>query len=468
MKNLLFPIALLLCAATFAQTPTLKSTSKLDLHHKQLLGQLLHQQLNQAVLKTTTAKERVIGESLYLWASDSLSLLDSMMFKYNDSIGSTFDYYSLDYASPISQFDNNSRIVDIDNPFGISQNVFSDTSITWRSDSGSLNMVQKIFNSYSIDNTPLDCYVYYIEPSIGNNNTHYHNTLSASGNINADYTFTMPLSSTTFDSTYRRYFTYNTIGQLIQDSIYQYVSGEWIYNTRFTYKYDINNNLISLLIYSLGRYREEDDMTYYGDGKLRTIITSEIDSSSKPRMKIKDSIGYVIGSIYPEYLACYSNPYYDTSSTLGLAYTQISHINAHGFPDTITLYYPSGRVFPVDTLEYDTLNNPTAVHGGYGQVKHFYYETYTATQIPTISQNTDNIKIYPNPATNQIYINIADATPVYVNLINANGQLIRTESIPANNQTWQMSIDDLILGTYFISICDRAGNKLHSQAIIKQ
>ncbi|HXS36394.1 MAG TPA: T9SS type A sorting domain-containing protein [Flavipsychrobacter sp.] len=470
MKYLLYPIALLLCATSFAQTPTSKLASKLDYHHKLLLNQLLHQQFNQnTALKTTTTKERVIGESIY---SDdvtrTMELKDSSVYKYSGARGSSFDYYYLDYTSLIPQHDDNEPIaVNFDNRFGTAQSIFSDTAILWLPNfvKHSVDTIEKVFDSYNMNNTLLDCHIYFTDTPT--DSTYYHNIFNSSDDITAAYTSISSGPTTSYDSNYKRYFTYNATGQLVQDSIYQYTAGGWLLVIKYFYKYDSSNNLITVLNYSWdSTYRdfslEEDDMTYYDDHKLKTISSSEWSHTL-----LKDSIGYVTGSAYPIYFASYQL-YADTPALIDL---RISHINARGLPDTITQYSPSVTI-PVsrDTIFYDTLNSPTAVHQD-GTIKRFYYETYTTTQVPTIFQSTDNIKIYPNPTTNQIYINLADATKnkqMLVNLINTNGQLIRTESIPPNTQTWQTSIADLTPGTYFISICDRAGNKLHSQAIIKQ
>src|SRR6185437_1224534 len=189
-----------------------------------------------------------------------------------------------------------------------------------------------------------------------------------------------------------------------------------------------------------------------------------------------DSFTYSPGFNYPTGL--YAFKFDITTKTLD--WETILHLNKNSLPDTIVNITPSLTDTATTGITYDPLDNPIisdvkdqvgTFYPSLSTIFYFYYETYTTTQVSTISQNTDNIKIYPNPATNQIYINLTDAarnTQLSVNLINANGQLIRTESIPPNSQTWQTSIADLTPGTYFISIRDGAGNKLHSQTIIKQ
>ncbi len=467
MKYLLYPIALLLCATSFAQTSTSKLASKLNLHRNKLLEQLLHQQMNQSAFKTTDLKERVIGEADYYIDSGKRSFRDTTIFKYSGMRGSEYNYNGFVYDSPTPVFDNEEPVIITPYSTG-EQLVMCDTEL--------YQSIGAVYTPYDKNNNALT-YTY----EIGAPYSFYINAFDASNRISVVSALNTP-SADTFS---KRYFKYNTSGQLIEDSLYTTIISTHL-EQKYLYSYDASGNITAAVGYTNGlpsgtwTVQRYDSMTYYSDNKLKTFIATD----SHGELLENDTLSYIPGNNYPSYIASYG---WDNDSgkwSIGDIYTY--HFNSNGLPDTVKLQSwdvndTLGISFLTQQfiLYYDSLNNPILCKdlpdsNAYGSIiseSYYYYGNYTTTNVSLSSRQIDSIKIYPNPATSQIYINLASAaknTQVFVNLINANGQLIRTESVPTNSQTWQMSITDLTPGTYFISISDGAGNKLHSQAIIKQ
>jgi hypothetical protein len=105
-------------------------------------------------------------------------------------------------------------------------------------------------------------------------------------------------------------------------------------------------------------------------------------------------------------------------------------------------------------------------------IVHYYYETYLSSAgVNNVSVTKENIKIYPNPTTNEITISRPDAIKgsyTFIILTDMMGQTIRTESLPWMNETEKISLSDLASGMYMLTIQDRNGNTLSTQKIIKR
>ncbi len=474
MKKLIYiSVILLIATNAIAQNQRFNPLGKTQIHN-QFLKNLLKQQGDLSIAeKTASLKERLIGSSLYIISPDSTVRTDTMAYTYSGSRGSKFDLSFFEIATP---FDDEQPMVNIETNLssGIrfhnnQQLVQCDTFRDWNSYS---DVPSGIFNEtdakYDSNNNLID--YNYIINNVNYFSYKYHNVYNSNNLV----TFNSKFYSAK-DSAYNRYFRYNSSNQLIQDSIveYYYDSAAIKDILNYVYGYDSIGNINSVgsyfefpsvhKAYKLTNYM----MTYYDDNRLKTFMDSAAHEY--------DSFTYSPGFNYPTNIYLF---YYPSPSSPATLYNTISyHLNKSNVPDTVIATYSKDTAKA--TIIYDSYNNPITATSiekndtfpSFLYITYYYYETYTATQVPTISQNTDNIKIYPKPATNQVYINMADAAKnrqVFVNLINTNGQLIRTESVPPNSQVWQTSVANLAPGTYFISICDRPGNKLHSQAIVKQ
>lgn len=67
----------------------------------------------------------------------------------------------------------------------------------------------------------------------------------------------------------------------------------------------------------------------------------------------------------------------------------------------------------------------------------------------------NNIKIYPNPAKDKVYININDATNANVNVHNLNGNIVLSQKLNASLNV--VSIENLPIGTYLFKVTSNEG-----------
>lgn len=101
------------------------------------------------------------------------------------------------------------------------------------------------------------------------------------------------------------------------------------------------------------------------------------------------------------------------------------------------------------------------------------YETsigflFVASGIPVnISElfNDNPIKIFPNPTTNELFIEMQNSKDVNISIFNSFGQSVYTSKVYSYNET--IDISRLHKGIYFIEIKDLNGNILLSEKIIK-
>jgi len=67
-------------------------------------------------------------------------------------------------------------------------------------------------------------------------------------------------------------------------------------------------------------------------------------------------------------------------------------------------------------------------------------------------QALQNLRVYPNPARNLVYINLGSTTEeeAVLRLLDINGRVVRNEKMPAGHQIYQLNIQDLIQGMYIL------------------
>ncbi|NQU34230.1 MAG: T9SS type A sorting domain-containing protein [Bacteroidetes bacterium] len=102
------------------------------------------------------------------------------------------------------------------------------------------------------------------------------------------------------------------------------------------------------------------------------------------------------------------------------------------------------------------------------------YETsigflYVASGIPVnISEliNDNPIKIFPNPTSKELFIEMQSRKDVNIIVFNSFGQSVYTTRVQSDNET--IDISRLRTGIYFVEIKDLKGNVLLSEKIIKE
>ncbi|MBC8182440.1 T9SS type A sorting domain-containing protein [candidate division KSB1 bacterium] len=102
------------------------------------------------------------------------------------------------------------------------------------------------------------------------------------------------------------------------------------------------------------------------------------------------------------------------------------------------------------------------------------YETsigflYVASGIPVnISELSNNnpIKIFPNPTSKELFIEMQNRKDVNISIFNSFGQSVFTSRVQSENGP--IDISRLRSGIYFVEIKDLKGNALLSEKIIKE
>ncbi|KAF5046732.1 hypothetical protein DSECCO2_467700 [anaerobic digester metagenome] len=80
----------------------------------------------------------------------------------------------------------------------------------------------------------------------------------------------------------------------------------------------------------------------------------------------------------------------------------------------------------------------------------------------SISEQDDNIRVYPNPATDAVYIDTENSTIHRVRLMTPNGQMVM-EQTNINEQKVQLNISDVQPGLYFLEII---GEQMYRKTIV--
>lgn len=130
-------------------------------------------------------------------------------------------------------------------------------------------------------------------------------------------------------------------------------------------------------------------------------------------------------------------------------------------------YLPIHTNVPVDTFRI-------ALSSGKGQAgldsSTLYADDLAMTTIPNpdnssvpgVSAN-DVVRVYPNPASGSIYIDVLQGTDMTCKLINVSGQVVAVKALKGAEQ---IDITHLPGGVYFYAIEDSNGNTLQREKLV--
>lgn len=123
-----------------------------------------------------------------------------------------------------------------------------------------------------------------------------------------------------------------------------------------------------------------------------------------------------------------------------------------------TVFATAGTIYQGDALSLDwTLGEVaiTTIEGQPGQVTQgFHQPTYVITHLNEIAVNWGEIKIFPNPATDQIQLDFSKASidPGHFQLWQTDGQLLWKVDRNKEDEHFRWSMKELAAGTYFLRI----------------
>jgi len=123
---------------------------------------------------------------------------------------------------------------------------------------------------------------------------------------------------------------------------------------------------------------------------------------------------------------------------------------------------------PLDSLEFTMNSSDTAGGFGVNTPTYFCMDNFTFVNNPInvkqVPANTLAAKVYPNPAADILFVELADNAVTQVNVYDAAGKLIMTNEV--NDKTIKINTATLHSGLYFLEL--KGDNKTASTRFVKQ
>jgi hypothetical protein len=466
-----------------------KKTSVRLNSHRNFIAGLMQQQVNHAAgmrAITSGPSERVIAQC----TRDSVhgAKTDSVSLKYVLNGTSVYDFnmmlYAYNYpysASPMFNYLGTHT----------SPQVLFDSYYHWTIDPNTnvYGFYQKDFTSYDVNKNMIKDTSVFADSTIIPNMV-YANRFNAANTIDTGYWFNWKLGVA--DSAFKQYFKYNASNKLTKDSTYEYHGGSWHLVSKTFYTYDVANNLIQI-----DNYSNNSDTTftlplieqlkyvntYDVSNRMLTTLTSYYNGTALT-LFVKDTFAYT--GAY-SFHTSWKEYQYDAINSYWAPMTYMTkHLNLAGFPDTVNIesfdslsnaWVPATR----DLIKYDGFNNPDTLYDyeynftSFPVIPNFttvyYYAPFVnTTSVNDIAVKNTNVIVFPNPAHKAITVSGIETKKaiVLITLIDAEGRIYNRQQLPLQNGTFQLSVDDVTPGIYWIVVQDDAGNMLHRQSIVKE
>lgn len=281
-------------------------------------------------------------------------------------------------------------------------------------------------------------------------------TYDENNNRLSETNFNAPLPM--YGDTIKLVWTYDANNNVLDETPYIYENGNWIflgYSMKFEYAYDSQNNLVS-------KVRKELISNQWVNNK------KEVFCYDQNKNCIGDSIFNFIDGVWAgEFGYIYE---FDTNNNK-LSETMIQCYNSVWFFNRKTeyqfdynysdddLYVPQIYKSPnkkMNHKDYTYDNNQWDLDFTY-----IYHYTQRNVSLDDVDDN-NTIRIYPNPASEYIVIDINEGSPFEYEIFNSNGILV-LKGISQN--TIRVDIKDLNSGLYFCNV--KSQNKLHKSKFIK-
>ncbi len=110
----------------------------------------------------------------------------------------------------------------------------------------------------------------------------------------------------------------------------------------------------------------------------------------------------------------------------------------------------------------------TAANGNFGDsAVHYFCVPYVINSQTNLNNISQYFKVYPNPTTSDLYINLAiqPEVPATLELYSTTGQLLQQKTNAARNDTFMISMQSYPAGVYFVRL--KIGNEVATQKVIK-
>ncbi len=473
MKVITIAAAILLATplCTFSQTHTLPTSA--DEYRERIIQRLISPTGLSG--KTTQAvKERLIGESVWQYATDTITgaqmvnPVDTVYYSYTGNHGSYWDP-----RFSISWFD----IAGPGAPMGFISIGQYDTYVrngrpSIVADMGVYRSIatpdfDSFYRTYNIDNDILTQYYYGSHPGYSYDRF-TASDYDASGNIVAQTVYTSPSRDSTITV---RHLVYNEAGILVIDSAINNSTLTISANSKYVYSYNTAGNVSTLEYYispvnDPGNWALEYNYVfdYYDFGKIKTLTWGtypHINSDSfgwTPDHKIVTFRSHVSEYSYPR------------------KFVMVNHISASDHLIDTSLRYQydmdTDDTFGIWRLVYSNDQYANVVHvkqlGDYTSTSltnqlfyqtNYYYEKYDTTKNP--SPGTIVMTVYPVPANdvlNILFTGITQATPFTLRLIDMAGREVMRRDVTYTSSPIELPVALLASGIYVLAVYDNTTN----------
>ncbi|MBA3828587.1 MAG: T9SS type A sorting domain-containing protein [Taibaiella sp.] len=512
MKKTIYILLAGLCGVLTANAQLHSSTPPHDhQYYKNVVRQIQQQQqaampsFQSRFARTTTTYERIKAISNYNVAALPSGINDSTRYLYTGG-GSQFDFSGMDYMS-VWQF--GSFI-----PYGYGSNVakvnhyyvpavYCDTALIYNAYYSPFHFYDKRYITYDSNYCVTNFADLYTQDSTtGYPESRFINKFDANSYLTETYTFSW--SYGVWDTFEHRIFVYDINHHVIKDSCggYDPLASTWTAVSKWLYSYNTYGRIAIATNFQYNSTTATWDSinlskyTYNTDTLLQTTTMYSVPyTGTGPLQKnFHDSSVYVSGSPITSYEVQQS--YFDNQVFTTDIFKK--HFNALGLPDSLYITeYDSANNVTQGTktyYTYDSYNNPTyAYSNNIDTSRHpwaynttldvkitYYYETFTpgplwvkhahGTGIATVEVQ-NNMKVYPNPATDEISVELPDmvkGTVVNINIYNLLGQPVLTERLPWMSTVHQVSLGGLIPGTYQVIIQDQGNKDMYRKNVVKR
>lgn len=455
-----------------------KATSKFKKHVQQLLsGQMLQQQVAQ---KPTAIGHRLIG----IARQDGASIAwDSTALKYSGTNGSVHDYNYMRYQIGTNSFGFNPSYY----PYDFSRiPVKSDSAWYWEYNGSNYQPSEYYYANHLSNGSLSTMQTMYFDNGAPDGSDKYINVFNLQGKLQRMLAFE-DVGGGNYDSIGKMEYKYDNLGnKIVKDSLFDYNAGDWDLTLVIHYTYSSSGTLDSMIFFEdAGAAGWQPSMGYVHlfDNNQRLIrVVGLQDMGTGLTPVVLDTFEYAGNLPYFKKLTEYT---LDISTSAFVPNSLIEkHINGSNLPDTMYVCLYNGASWDTSNMmsyQYDANNNVETVNVFSGvettaalsliSKTKYYYEsyTYTPSQVATIVPRAA-MTVFPNPTNGAITLQWkqADSKRYQIEMVNATGQKIMTQSFLWKEQQQTLSLASLPTGMYWIAVRNQEGAIIFHTAVQKQ
>lgn len=399
--------------------------------------------------KTTGIYWRVAAAGNYAFDGTSLAPTDSSRYMYSNARGSAFS--------------SSSDLVLED--YGLQAEVMYDTAYKFQNSGSGLEFSNRYLGAFNSKNERTTFTIQM--PGVGGivNSNEHRADLDANGNITKETNYTWNISSSQWVASSATEHMYNGQNQRVKDSSYTISSTGNTPTSMSIYTYDSNGDqehMLMLMWNGSGFDSVRQAFNTFTNNLVVTVTEQEYDNNQWINSSF-DTSGYNSTGIYNY------NEYreWDTATKEWVNVDlETRIINSKDLPASAAISEWDGgtkqwnKVADAE-LTYNSNDQPTKLNvfiylGGIKlpnpyYVSNIYYEHYFDVGIDK-TINTEKLKVYPNPATTSINIELDGRKDTKLSLINMTGQTVRVQNIADNTNNAVVNIAGLPAGNYILNV----------------